>query len=108
MDLDTRGGQASTLSLVVGGGEGQEGDSEVQGEEVMEGEEEEDMGEGVEDMEVVEDLGEGVEDMEEVVVALEEVRGDMGVEVVDMGVEVAVLVVDLVGEEEGEAPGHSS
>ena len=46
--------------------------------------------------------------MEEVVVALEEVRGDMGVEVVDMGVEVAVLVVDLVGEEEGEAPGHSS
>ena len=60
------------------------------------------------DMEGVEDLGEGVEDMEEVVVALEEVRGDMGVEVVDMGVEVAVLVVDLVGEEEGEAPGHSS
>ena len=45
MDLDTRGGPASTLSLVVEGGEGQEGDSEVQGEEVMEGAEGEDMGE---------------------------------------------------------------
>ena len=49
-------------------------------------------------------MGEGVEDMEEVVVALEELRGDIGVVVVDMGVGVAVLV----GEEDGEAPGHSS
>ena len=99
VDLASRGGRGSTLSLEAEGGEGQEVDSEGQvvGVEVMEGEE----------------IGEVMEDMDEaldvvVVAATEEVKEDMGVVVVDMDVEVAILVAVLVGEEDEGEPGLSS
>ena len=99
VDQASRGGRGSTLSLEAEGGEGQEVDSEGQvvGEEVMEGEE----------------IGEVMEDMDEaldvvVVAATEEVKEDMGVVVVDMDVEVAILVAVLVGEEDEGEPGLSS
>ena len=111
VDLATRGGQGSTLSLEAEGGEGQEVDSEGQGVGVM-------VGEGEVTGEEMGDMGEA---LDVVVAAMEEVKGDMAtvVVVVDMAVvadmavvvdlakAVVVLVAVMAAGEDEEELGHS-